>query len=169
MGISHTMGVTRVPSDLFHRGPQKLLLRKILMVSTTTIDPYRADNSFCPTDTVCRCYLPESFPALSPSYPARTRICTRLQSVPLCLHECKTVASIWVTDPYGCVSLGSWPCVHAHCSSDACDWVPMWMPLVSYSEYEMYTQIRPHFLSLACTISLTYRYVHQLCTYTLLV
>lgn len=92
MGISHTMGMTRVPSDLFHRGPQKLLLLKTPMVSTTTIDPYRADHFFCPTDTVCRCYLPESFPALSPSYPARTRICTHLQSVLLCLHECKTVA-----------------------------------------------------------------------------
>ena len=48
MGISHTMGVTRVPSDLFYRGPQKFLLLKIPVVSTTTTDPYRADHFFLP-------------------------------------------------------------------------------------------------------------------------
>lgn len=48
-----------------------------------------------------------------------------------------------VTAPYGCVSLGGRPCVHAHCSSDTSDWVPMCKPLVSYSDCEMYTQIGP--------------------------
>lgn len=53
--------------------------------------------------------------------------------------------------------------VYMHTSSAMC------MLLVSYSDYEMYTQIRPYFLSLVCTTSLTYRYVHQLCIYTPLV
>lgn len=70
MGISHTMGMTRVPSDLFHRGPQKLLLLKTPMVSTTTIDPYRADNFFAPqiqfADAIC---LSPSLLSLPPTLP----------------------------------------------------------------------------------------------------